>query len=247
MDDNSYVAIDFQLHGDPIDLQELYFALSETRPRLLKYGDKYFLRVSGFGDNEIEARRFANEYISQLNGAASLIIPGGYQPVNLEVRESYHIDSNGRRVLYMSGVVFTCTSHLRVDLSTYEDSLGMLRRRLRTVLSECAGGAERGKKLQDILQIMSKPSPSWGELYLAQELVWGLMVSSGTKTEFTTKIKHFKATAQSWTALGMQARHGKETQRDLSQENAMTYSEALDMIREYVRSFLEDIGNSGPI
>jgi hypothetical protein len=110
------------------------------------------------------------------------------------------------------------------------------------VLSECEGAGTEDVKLRHILQIMSKPSPSWSELYLAQELAWGIMSSMGVHTEFTEDIKHFKHTACSWSALGIEARHGNKPEKEeLSRENAMSYDDAFALVREYVKTLLEEI------
>lgn len=246
MEDNSYVAIDFLLQGDPIDLEELYAALGEARPTLLKHEDGYFLRVYGFGIEVIEARRFALEYVSQINGAARLIIPGGYQQIGFNAGEWYLIGSDGQRSPGLGGVEWISPqTHFRGARIIDEDFQNKLRRRPRTVLTGCAGSSNEELKLRHILQIMSKASPSWTELYLVQELTWGLMESRGMKTDFTENLKHFKKTAHSWSALGMQARHGnKPEQEDVTREHAMSYNEALVEIRGYVCKLLEHIGNS---
>ena len=246
IDNHSCEAIEFRLLGDPIDLRELYIVFTETSPKLVEYTDQYFLQVSGFGIDVIQAKRFAEDYLSQLNGAASLIIQCGYQPVRLEANEWYLIDSDGHRSRGTGGVEFISTIYLRPGRFLDEDMQNKLRMRLRTIIFECAGASKNELKQRHILEIISKPKPSWAELYLVQELAWSIMKSRGMPCPSTANIKTFKDTACSWSALGIEARHGNKPDKvDIGPAEAMSYPDALALVRAYVKSLLEHIGDHG--
>lgn len=237
---------EFRLHGHPSDLEEVRIALHQNTPKVVNYGEEYFLQIPGFEGDIVEIRRFAREYLLQLNGAASLILPGGFQPLSLGADEWYWLDSHGHRSRGAGGKEFISASSFRGGRLMDDDFQIKIRMTLSIILSQCTTGVRKEDlKLRHILQIMSKSNPTWSELYLAQELAWGYKEFEGIDEGETDKIKIFKKTAHSWTAIGVQARHGnKPAQKDITLDEAMSYNDALKLVRSYIKELLDHIGRS---
>jgi len=107
---------------------------------------------------------------------------------------------------------------------------GQLARLLMTAASSTA--------MSDALAIVGRVSPSWSELYLAYELVesntGGRMYSEGwiDRTEGTL----FARTANSYTALGREGRHGKD--RGGAPAIPMARADATQLVRRLVSAWI---------
>lgn len=189
------------------------------------------ISTSVIGDDSERIADVANEYLSLINGAAALFF-NDFHP--LELGDGFFgIDANGdiaHTVIQARSVVMRMKAG-HVVIAVNGEALPDERTGAMSNILRCAT-EDRGKA--DALALIGRPSPTWSELYLVFELVeaniGGGMYSEGWISK--ADANRFRRTANSYTALGKAARHGKDTAQPPS--TLLTHCAATDLMRNLV-------------
>jgi hypothetical protein len=227
------------LKGHAFDLEDLPIYLDESPITVVKRGTAYVLQlpVSVAGPTYEHVGELAAEFLSLVNGAASILI-GGFRPVELEGGGFHGVDSNGEiahTVVQVGTAEARCKGGnvtLAINGVPQTDprrgSMGLL-------IQEAAHNRAKA----DALALVGWPSPSWSELYLVYELVeantGSRMLSEGWIGKAEAKL--FTRTANSYTALGKSGRHGKD--RGDPPAKPMLQQAAVTLMRSLVAGWLK--------
>lgn len=221
------------LKGHAYDLEDLPIYLSGSPVTVIKRETGFFMQISTsvIGDDSERIADVASEYLSLINGAATLLL-NNFHP--LELGDGFFgIDENGdiaHTVIQLRSVMMRVKAGHGVivvnGVTLPDERAGAMSDILRCAIED------RGKA--DALALIGRPSPTWSELYLVFELVeantQGRMHSECWISK-ADKIR-FQRTANSYTALGKAARHGKDTAQPPS--TPLTHCAATNLMRNLV-------------
>lgn len=239
MVDRAVVAWILPLRGHAFDLADLPIYLHGSTVTVMKRDDGYFLwiaaEVSGEGHERVPA--IAADAIEFINGAAGLLIDG-FRPIALERGGFFGLDTNGEvanTVLQVdSAEIRFKGEHVTISING-EAQPDQRRGAITALLRETL--VHRAKA--DALALLGRAKPTWSELYLVFELVeanaGGQMYSDGWITKAETKL--FTRTANSYTALGRDGRHGSE--RTAPPSATMSQGAAIALMRALVRNWFK--------
>ncbi|TAJ20625.1 MAG: hypothetical protein EPO47_11190 [Rugosibacter sp.] len=227
------------LKGHAFDLEDLPIYLDGSPVTVVKRGDRHFLQISTSvaGTTHERVEELAVDFLGLINGAASVLIDG-YRPLEFEGGGFYGIDAIGEvanTVIQVSSAEMRCKAgHVTISVNgvTHEDGRkGLMDQLLRE--------ATRNRAKADALALVGRPAPSWSELYLVFELVeanaGSRMYADGWIGRAESKL--FTRTANSYTALGKAARHGKD--RGDPPTNPMHQRDAVRLMRSLVAGWLK--------
>ena len=221
-----------QLVGDDFDLKELNKSFSNTDVfSITREKDGYYLTSTEFASCETyeEAKVKVKDILDVLNGAKTLSLGGN---VPLECGSIVKENSDGTKEHFVEVIDKIA---LRDSFSiTVRDSDGK-------IIDEVHPADEvpkwliyglRDEKLKRALRIYGKERHSWAGLYkvyeIIEEAVGGLQKITERGWVTKSSIKRFRHTANSPTAIGDEARHGKESTS--APKKAMHISEARSLI-----------------
>ena len=221
-----------QLVGDDFDLKELEKSLSSVDGfSITKEKDGYYLSSHKFDscNTKEEVKNKSVDILDILNGAKTLSI-GGNKPITMGsiVKEK----NDGTREVF---VELSDTINLRDSFSTViTDSKGNIIEEVHP--ADSVPGwltvALHNESAKRALRIYGKERYTWAGLYKVYEIIADSIGGSGEiiKIGWVTKssIKRFKHTANSPSAIGDEARHGKEPTS--GPKNPMQLSEARSLI-----------------
>jgi len=228
------VAID----GDPADLRSLAENLHEPSVKIVKRTDGYFvqLAVSASSPMARKAGEIASSFVELMNSAA-VAANDSRRPVTIDKGGIVGIDANGN-----------VTSQVILPQTGRAVARGL---RARIVSSGDAGdseplavtllrSAEQSQARADALRLVGRRTPTWSELYVAFELAQtnaGARIHS-RRWASSSDIKCFKRTANSYTALGRFARHGRDGKEP--PKAPMEHRAAVALIRTLVVKWLAE-------
>jgi hypothetical protein len=228
------------LKGHAFDLEDLPIYLDGSPVTVVKREASYFLHVSASlaGPTYERVGELATEFLGLINGAASVLIHG-YRSIELGTDGFYGIDVNGEiahTVIQVGTAEARCKGgHVTIAINgvPQEDlRKGLMNRLLRE--------ARQDRAKADALALVGRSSPSWSELYLVFELVEAnvgrRMYSQGWVDKSEANL--FTRTANSYTALGKNGRHGKD--RGDPPAKPMQQPDAIALMRSLVAGWLKD-------
>jgi hypothetical protein len=226
------------LTGHAFDLEDLPRWTVGASAHVAKLDDAYYLvmPVALVGAAPEGIREFAREFVEQLNGAGRLLDPG-FQAVQLG-ETLYGLNEAGQRAHVVlsisSGTLRLKGGH--VTISVGGEAQPDHRVGAAVPLLEAA---RQSAAARDALVLVGRQQPTWSELYLAFELVEAntgrQMFAAGWISRSDERL--FSQTANSYTALGRQARHGKTTRNPPSAPMSLT--RATELVRQLVGAWLK--------
>ena len=224
--------------GHDFDMEDLPVYLENSPATVVKRENKYYLSISALvaGCTYERVLEIAGEYLSLINGAASLII-GNYRPMELEAGAYFGIDKSGainNTVLPIGPAELRIKGHwatLSINGIPQADPR-------KGQLTSLITGAAAINSEADALHILGRRHPTWSELYLVFEIVessvGGVMYSAGWLTKASAE--RFTRTANSYSAIGQAARHGKILWE--APADPMDLHSASELIRGLVKQWL---------
>lgn len=221
-----------QLVGDEFDLKELEKSFSNTSAfSITREKDGYYLSSSEFDSCKTskEVKNKGVDILDVLNGAKTLAL-GGNEPIKSECIVLEKEDGTRK-----SFVELTDTISLRDSVSVVvKGSDGRIIEEVHPADSvpEWLTLGLRDQNLKRALRIYGKERHTWGGLYKVYEIIEDSIggtqqiVENGWATK--SSIQRFKHTANSPSAIGDDARHGKEN--TTGPKNPMQLSEARSLV-----------------
>lgn len=191
--------------------------------------------IVGLGYESV--RPFAEQHLQLLNGIGRLLRPD-FKPVTL--------GSSFKGVTASGAPVQTVVS---VETAEERSKAGVIRAviggKLQPDPRESAGApylraAADSARVRHVLSLLGSPRLTWSELFLLFELlqteVGGAMYSAGWITK--ADADRFTRTANSFSALGLAGRHGKDKDKTSPPPHPMAQAEAQALIRELAGKWL---------
>jgi protein-S-isoprenylcysteine O-methyltransferase Ste14 len=226
------------LKAHEFDAEDLHVYLAGYPITVNQRGSKFFLvipvELTGPGYESVIP--LAQEQVARINGAASVVLDG-YRYIGVDDGAYYGIDAEGEIAHTVVAVGTTegraKAGHITVSIDGVQQpdsGTGQLARLLQV--------AETSTGMADALAVVGRLSPIWSELYLVYELVesntGSRMYSDGWITQDEGTL--FTRTANSYTALGREARHGKDRRDPPS--NPMPRPLATQLMRKLVAAWI---------
>jgi hypothetical protein len=232
------VAWTIQLTGHPFDLEDQrHWTLGNPIHVAKADAERYdlVLPIAVVGENHEQVQTHAQKVLVALNGMGVLFEPayGGVQLTNV----MHTIDETGARrdaVVQVSGA----TMRIRGGRPTVLISGQPIADPTMGAAAAIMAASERATAVHDALLLLGRLAPTWSELFVAYELVKANVGGSIHDLGWASKaeVRIFKRTANSYTALGPQARHGKD--EEPPPVSPMTHDQAHELVRRVVRSWV---------
>jgi hypothetical protein len=228
------------IEGHQFDIEDLPQLLAGCPVEIVKRADaKYYLKlpVALAGSEPRIAKDKVLQYLAVINGAAVLLCDS-YRPVELG-DSLFAIDDNDR---VTNTVLLADAGKIRLKgghVNFYVNGIAQSDPRLGAALP-FMNFAAQSTAANDVLVLVGRTVPSWSELYLVFELVQAnggdLMVEKGWIGRAEQSL--FCRTANSYTALGPEARHGKDQHQPPA--SPMTYEQAKKAILLLATHWLQE-------
>ena len=215
-----------ELHANVRDLHFLKNSLNSTSMSIFQEADSTFLRAPNMlsAMSHIEARDIAVELLETINGAAKVLMPSyegvflkaiGFRDQHGEMKRHYFLHAEaGHYVLHASGQNDPKLSEL-------------------INLTMTVPGAAKALLLYGSL------AHNWKNLYMVMEVIeddlGGESAVLNSYPELTQRWKLCKRTANSFSAIGREARHAKNVE---SPNAPMPIAEARELVREVLFHWL---------
>jgi hypothetical protein len=241
MDDPQIAAWKVPLVGHQFDLEDLPLWLVGQEVRVEPYDNGFALviPVSVIGNSHEPVRAFAEEQLELLNGVGRLL-SSGFRPVSIADR-LVGVDAAGA---VRNTVLAVTPAEMRANAGSIRAAIGgkVQPDPAEGAASPLLRAASRSPRAHDGLVIVGRPHLTWSELYLLFELVEGdvgrRMVDLGWIKSGDAEL--FTHTANSYTALRTDGRHGKD--RGFPPAQPMQHATALTLIRALVLAWLSYVG-----
>ncbi len=227
-----------ELNGHSFDLEDQLHWTSGN-PIHVARGDeeRYYLLlpIALVGEDHKKVRDRAEHVVVALNGIGGLFEPA-YAGITL-ANVMHTVDETGVRrdvVIGVTGVAMRIRGGRPTVVVGGQQSADPTRGMAAAVMSAADGSTA----MHDALSLLGRPTPTWSELFVAYELVKANVGGLMHELRWVSKaeLRLFKWTANSYTALGPQARHGSSP--DPAPNEPMSYADARDLIRRLVRSWV---------
>jgi hypothetical protein len=197
----------FPLKGHSFDLEDLLKYLAIT---VIKRDDKFFLQLPLTSTSEKQIIGNAENFLAIINGTVSVVLPN-YRPVELESKSFYYGIDEKDTVAHT--VIMVDSGEIRIKgnpATIVINGVEQLDPR-KGLMSSFLDEASKNREKADALVIVGRSSPTWSELFLVYELVQKnvgrRMIDENWISQ--TNVDTFTRTANNYTALGRESRHGK--------------------------------------
>lgn len=229
------------LEGHICDLEDLPYWFAKQDIQITPHDERYALVIPlrGNGDNYEQIRSHAENQLHLINGIGRLL-DSQFRPISLS-RNIFGVNNSGN-VITTIFAVDTASGHSKVATAQFiVGGQAQIDPRERAA-SSLLKAANLSPKAHDALIIIGRPTLTWSELYLLFELVQS---DCGSKMEHygwipKGKAKLFSRTANSYSVLRHNGRHGKDKGDPPSKP--MQYGEAAHLISNLILHWLQHIG-----
>lgn len=225
------------LSGHTFDLEDLPHWLAGYSIKVIFKDNEFALQIPAkiIGENYKPVRKLAEKQLQLINGAGRLLNPN-FRPVALSNRLC-GIDEWGK-VIHTVGIIGTAEE--RSKAGTIKAVVGGVPQpdpRDRAALP-FLNATNHSTLANDALIIFARPELTWTELYLLYEIVKGDVGSIMLTKKWISKKKEklFSRTANSYSVLRVDGRHGKDQGEPPS--NPMSKKQAESLIRDLIVSWL---------
>lgn len=227
--------------ADPTpELATLAQSLSGVGISISNDGQDYELTSAQFVtcDDTDSVKQKAEEIVSILNGVSRLVLDG---KSSFRVGAVYKRREDGRRDI----TVFTEPINIRVGTFVTTSRLTHMDGTIEEIgysdtAKQCIGVALQKDSVANVLRILESKPHDWVNLYRIFEIVasdvGGMDKISEMKWATKSKMRLFKHTANSPEAVGLEARHGVQSEQ--SPKQPMKIFEAQTMVKSIVRDWI---------
>lgn len=237
MEDSRIHAWQVGLIGEDLDLEDLPQWFRGSVATVLPDKDGYVLQLASslVGRDYARVRRIAEQELDTINGIARVLWPG-FRPVRLANRIN-GVDASGQNV----GIVLAVEGvecRIKGGSASLTGSGAGLQPRISSPGRALQELARTSAAVADVLAITGRSSHTWSELYLVFELIESDLGSTMFTEGWITKAEKraFCHTANSYSALGRRARHGRD--RGQAPAKPMTFGEAGVVVTRLVAGWL---------
>lgn len=226
-----------ELIGEKLDIEDLIFGLRTSKWKIIEELDKYYLTPETLNKTETQANIIskANEFITILNGSAKIFYEDHRK---VKTGSLTIIDENGKKsiISFMRGGVSEYRSRTRGTLTDSNKPL----QKTPTIIEVWIAKSEKHKSVRDVLHLFN--NLTWSNLYKIYELINYDVGGKNNIFKFIekSKIKNFKHTAQSRSAIGDLARHAVD--RYKPPKNPLTINESHTVIAELFKNWIKSKG-----
>lgn len=223
-----------ELTGHHFDLEDLPRWLADGRTQVQLQRDKWVL-VSDLFEPHIDAgevRRTGEELLGLINGLGR-VLSSDFRPIGLGIVRQQRPDGSGMYA-YLTGVAEgrSKASGILVALDGIvqpDPRVGAMSRSLEHAL--------RSAETQRVLTLLGRPELTWSDLYRALEVILangdGPLAPAGVSKK---QVRLFKQTANSFSSLGLEARHAHD--KGTPPPEPMTLEQARDLLSRLTLSWL---------
>jgi hypothetical protein len=227
-----------RLSGEQLDLQVLAESVRIPGLDVKKLDDHYYLgaeELQGASSEQTgDVRQRAEEILRVLNGSAR-VSWGSSREVHVDAVARVHGDGRIENFVLLSAAI---ESRSRVTASLTLAGQQQPVAPPSSLIDQLAAKGLADADAERALRIIGRDDVDYRDLYyvfeIAEEAIGGRMFDDGTVTQ--AEVSRFTRTAQSPTALGDTARHGRE--RAQPPNKPMPPEEALDLVRRVLRVWL---------
>jgi hypothetical protein len=236
----------FRLTGERVDLEALTHLFRKGPALVKKIGENYCMELAEWkeaGDDQ-DALAAADTALARMH-AVALMTDARFRPSKIFGIVTKDPTTGELR----TGVPLKGHSEARViahsELRLTPPDVSAKSSETPTMGESLLLKAESNDALERALHLYGSLKHAWRELYMVLEAIEDgnggerRLVSSGLSTE--PQIKNFKATANSYRALGLEARHGSTTSG--VDQVRMTLKEAQAFIRELLNAWARKLGS----
>lgn len=224
-----------RLQGHRFDLEDLPDWLEGGEVNVQEDDGEYYLTSHRFDAlaNPGEVRRAATDFVNLLNGLGRIHQPG-FEPISAGVVETRSSDGS-KKVHISSTSRGRSRDKARVTINDQDGiekphpNLGRLRRWVDL--------AERDELVERAIGYLNGSEITWNDLYCALEVVKS-DVEGDVPGASNSQLTRFRHTANSYSVLGYEARHGKDNWEP--PENPMPFDEALGLIRGVIKRWIQE-------
>lgn len=224
-----------QLGGHKFDLLDLAERVSSADVSVIEEEGKFYLRSEALQSctdaAQVQAR--AQDILSVLNGAAAIHVDG-YRPVSADA--VVRVDDGGERHVYkFASATLEARGRLTVKAITSSGNTAPPAPSKIDVSITCAANDDTVNR---VLTLCGSLPHTWRNLYIVLEVIEDDVGGEGAliSKNWNSKIKLFKQTANSYRALGSEARHG--TLKYKKPAASMTLAEAKTVVISVLREWL---------
>lgn len=231
------------LVGHQFDLEELQHWLEGMDVQVTPHDEGHALVIptAVVGADYKSVRNFAEKQLELLNGIGSLLNLK-FQPVSL-TSSLYGIDSSGAII---STIASIGTAEYRMKGNPVNLTVGGKSQPdpQKLIASHLLRASTISMHAHDALIISGRPALTWSELYLLFELVESDVGSKMLDFGWIQKSEKrlFEQTANSYSALRSQGRHGKD--KGSAPSKPMQLSDATNLIKGLVLAWLTHLSTS---
>lgn len=229
---------EFGLEGEAADLGMLRDAFADSAEKIFERDGRCWMRFSrGSAEEDAEdALEHARELVQRMSGLARLYLQSP-RPITLS-GVVYAVDADGKRGV----TVFIPTAHFRMRVYPPTVIAGGKVSRPGDPVRRHLPAAASEPQLQRALRLRDAGALTWVDLYRLFEVIEAAIsqktiISKGWANR--TDIRRFKHTANSVSAVGDDARHGKEESDP--PPNPMTINDAQKLVDTLLRNWLESV------
>ncbi|MDG6249440.1 hypothetical protein [Methanocalculus sp.] len=224
------------LHGDANDLAELSEILQSTDFRVLNEGEKYLLEFTSLenSSDHKSVKAKADELLININAARKLL----FNSSDLIKRGGIQfIDEDGKKTIFLEPLTASIHIRARVQVTVTKKDGTTVESPPDNKIIKLIRLAQTDERVQRVNELIDHDFNSFGVLYniieLVQEDGYAPVKKNG---EFYSEIGRFKQTAQSYDAIGKEARHARK--KFQKPENPMELHDAQNLVKTIVRKWM---------
>jgi len=232
-----------QLVGDSTDLRTLADVLRERSMTVSEEGGEFILRSSDFDGitNTGEVRSRATEIMTSLSGLSRLVL-GAHRELSLGAVSM--VDTGGRKHIYLAvepAVARSSVSPIGIMIQRVDGTVEV--HRPGDPVRDWIPLAGKDPAVAKALRLRNSENLGWVELYRLSEVIEAAIggfpniVQHGWAS--ASELRSFKHTANSVSAVGDEARHGKESTRQ--PRKPMKLSQARELVDRILKSWLRSM------